>query len=381
MARSLFCKEKVALSALLLLLPIFIAQAQTGTDKITYSCRATRLETVIDVLSKQTGYDFIYSRSLVDVSKAVSINVKEKSLQEVLGQIERQANVTFKLKDRHIIVKGNAKPSVVTPETIVARHSVGSMELPRLKINDGPLLTSTNRSFRLRPIESEATILENRLDKRIGELQSLLGPNVPRSIPQYYISQMNFNNRHRNVYVAVGSYVNDKSAGIELQAGLPYAYAVFHPMWSATKGFNPSYGVGNSFNLTGNFTFNTIYMYSSYSKTETVYSLAAPREQAGPELRQAENERQHEIKFLVQYSFSKTLSVRVGPVLNYRSVQTQLSFVSPNMPETMTINHPYGSVGYQTSKFSSTTKTTRYTESWVGWDASVIYRINFYEHR
>jgi hypothetical protein len=390
MARSLFYKEKVALSTLLIFCSICVAQSQSRAqstsslrfDKISYSCHATRLETVIDFLSKQTGYDFIYSRSLVDISKPVSITAKEQSINEILSQLERQADVSFKLKDNHIVVKSNPKRATVPTQTNIARRSGNRVELPGMKLNDGPLLTSTNRMFSLRPIESETKILANQLDRRINEVQSLLGPNVPRTIPQYDISQINFNSRHRGWFAAAGAYAGDNSTGIELQAGLPYAYAVFDPKWSATKGFTPSFGVGNSFALTGNFSFNTIYMYSSYSKTETLTPFANPRGQAGPELHRKQDERQHQVKFLVQYSFSKTISVRVGPVLNYHTVQTQMSVVSTNAAyETMPIGHQYGSTTYQNSQFGPAPKISRISESWVGWDASVIYRINFYEHK
>ena len=386
MARSLFWKEKVALSILLLLF-VASALAQTSSSStITYTCRVTRLETVIDFLSKKTGYDFIYSRNLVDLSRPVSITVNNKPINDVLILIERQADVSFMLRDHHIIVKSNPRPAPVITQSTTARQLTRVEQPPSFKSNDSLLITSVSRHIPTKTFESQALLLESHLEKRINELQKLLGPNVPRNIPRYYVNRINFNNRYKSWYAAVGSYVGDGSAGLELQAGLPYLYAVFTPRWSAEHGFYGAYGVGNSFALTGNFSFNTVYMYSTRSKTESVYPLAT-RMQAGPEFRHVEAERQHQVKLLLQYALSKNISVRVGPVLNYRNTVNQTSIVSPAMSEsfmyrqlgTATTGSP--TFGYQNGPFISPSKTTRLFETWVGWDASIQYRINFFDRK
>src|SRR3954462_1803880 len=107
MARTIHWKEATVALNILFCFALLSASAQTQSSisNINYSCRAEKLESVIEHLSKTSGYDFIYSRDLVDISKAISLNVKNQSINEVLALIEKQVNVSFKLKDRHIIVK------------------------------------------------------------------------------------------------------------------------------------------------------------------------------------------------------------------------------------------------------------------------------------
>jgi hypothetical protein len=391
MARSLRWKEKVALNVLLpsaiFILTLInvsdvLAQRPIG---ITYTCSATRLEFVIEHLSKKTGYDFIYSRNLIDISRPVSLTVRNKSIIEVLSLIERQVNVSFKLQDRHIIVKNN--PHGVIAVSNPAERRTAKIETPSFKSTDSLLTSSLGRNISVVPRENHTEILRDHFDKRINELQALLGPGVPKNIPPFYINQINFNNRHMGWFGAIGTYVGDHGSGLELQAGLPYAYVVFHPKWSFTDGFNGAYGVGSSFNLAGNFSFNGIYMYSGKTTTETAHLMSPPNMPMGPEFRRYEVVRLHQIKMAVQYAFSKTLSIRVGPVLNYRNTARQFSVTTNSYSE---MNYSYRqavagdkyTIAYQTgNQVVSASPILRFSESWIGWDASLIYRINFFRSR
>jgi len=368
MARHLNWKATVVLNLLLCLSSIAFAQST-----ITYSCRAERLENVIDFLSKNTSYDFIYSRDLIDVSKKISLTVTEKSIHEVLGLIEKQTNVSFKLKDHHIIVKSVASPPV-------SKMIVPAPAPP--KGSGGPYITSLSRSVPAIPFESRTEAIEKDLDKRINEVQKLLGAGAGKSIPPFYINQINYNNRHRSWFASLGTYVSDDLSGLEIQAGLPFAYAVFQPHYSPRDGFHASYGIGNSLNLAGNFSFNTIYMFSGRNTTDISYPLSGPLVPDGPAVCTTQNIRQHQLKMTVQYSFSKNLAVRVGPVLNYRSTTTEVSIVPSSVPiEAYPVYGSYSVIGSQRTPSVMTFRTTRNFESWIGWDASIQYRINFFENK
>ena len=391
MARSIRWKVKVALNVLLsatifiLILINVTANAQSNVRGINYSCRAARLETVMNFLSKNSGYDFIYSRDLIDISRPVSLTVKDKSINEVLSLIEQQVNVSFKLQDRHIIVKSNPKPFIANSKIRIERQISTA---PSFKGADSLLITSVTRSIPLRPHVSHASLLKDHLDRRISELQALLGPGVPRNISPFYISQINFNNRHRSWFASAGTFVGDNSSGLELQAGLPYLYAVFHPRWTRDHGFTGAYGVGNSLNLTGNFSFNTIYMYSGRTTTESMFPFSPPTVQTGPEVRRTEILRLHQVKMAVQYAFSKTISVRAGPVLNYQSTTRRTTIFADNAyPETNFVYRQSGgyygtsTVVYQNGQMISSSTITRNFATWLGWEAALTYRINFFQRR
>lgn len=377
MARSLFWTERVALSALVVFLfSIHPAQSQSSrTASITYSCRSTNLESVIEFLSRTSGYHFIYSRDMVDITRPVSLDVSNKPIEDVLTLIEKQVNVSFKVQDRHIIVKA-------TPKTEPARPLV-TQSTPTLSSIEAPLLSSLSRNITL-PTFSNKNILESRIDRRIYELQAALGPNVPRNIPPMYINRINLNDRNNGWFASIGTVVNDYSAGIELQGGVRYLYGVVQPRWSFDRGFHGAYGVGNSFSLMRNFSFNTIYMFSGQKQSETIYPFS-PLAKLGPDFQVTETTRQHQVKFAVQYTLSRSVSVRLGPVLNYQATTTEMVSV------TTTNGYYEGSftyrqagtqtpdLVYQNGQF--VTQSVRYMESWIGWEGAVTYRINFSNRR
>src|ERR1700759_3168115 len=109
---------RVALASLFLL---WSAAAFAQSSQITYTCHATPLETVLTQIAKQSGYDFMYSRNFVDISKPVTLSVSNKSINDVLGMIETQASISFKLHDRHIIIKNNPKPVIVAAPKQIER--------------------------------------------------------------------------------------------------------------------------------------------------------------------------------------------------------------------------------------------------------------------
>ncbi|MEJ0030672.1 MAG: hypothetical protein WDO15_10035 [Bacteroidota bacterium] len=173
--------------------------------------------------------------------------------------------------------------------------------------------------------------------------------NVPHNIPKYYVNRINMNNRYNGWYASIGTYVSDNSSGLEFQGGLSYLYGVFNPRWAANHGFYGAYGLGNSMQLNGHFSINTMYIYSGYTDTQILHHYRT----GIPDVpdRQTEIKRNHQVKLALRYSFNENLSLRAGPVFNYQN----------------TINE------------SSHMPTFHFSQKWVGWDISLQYRVNFYK--
>jgi hypothetical protein len=246
------------------------------------------------------------------------------------------------------------------------------------------LLTSVARTFTAQPAVNNTTLLQTKLDRRINELQETLGPNVPRNIPAMYINRLNFNAKHKGWFVSAGTFTGDNGSGLEFQAGLRYLYAVLQPHWSHQRGFHAFYGIGNSFTLMRNFSFSTIYMYSGYSRSETVYPYRSPVSQFGPAFQLTQTDRHHQVKFALQYNITRNFSVRGGPVLNYKTYLTELVPVAsaPVYEGTYGYRQPASQqtdIIYQNGQFKSSTFRT--AESFLGWEAVVSYRINFFRRK
>lgn len=393
MARHLFWTERVALSALIVFLfsiePVLSQTADpanTAKPSITYTCRATRLESVIEFLSRTTGYHFIYSRNMVDITRPVSLNVVNRSIDDVLVIIAKQVDVNFKVQDRHIIIKSIPKTEAPVKPGVVAQPVARTITRTPLSVAGSPRLTSVVRTIPSTPASSNRIILESKLDRRIRELQARLGPNVPRDIPAMYINRINFNDRNHGWFASVGMAMNDLSNGFEIQGGVRYLYGVVQPRWSIDRGFYGFYGVGNSFTLQGNFSFNTIYMYSGNKQTETIFPFS-PIAKLGPEFQLTQTMRQHQVKFAVQYAFSPKVTARLGPVLNYRTTVTELMPAATPAAgyyyeSTIIFRQPGTGIPdiiYENGRFLP--QTIRNLETWIGWEGAVSYRLNFSHRR
>lgn len=59
---------------------------------------------VLDILEKQSDYQFFYNSSLVNVGRKVSIHVKNADLQSILKELFDESGVTYKIVDRDIIL-------------------------------------------------------------------------------------------------------------------------------------------------------------------------------------------------------------------------------------------------------------------------------------
>jgi TonB-linked SusC/RagA family outer membrane protein len=72
--------------------------------KVTINEKNIQLERLLNEIEKQTDYLFIYSKVNVDVSRKVSVNVTDKSVQEVLDQILDNSPVQYMVEGTHIIL-------------------------------------------------------------------------------------------------------------------------------------------------------------------------------------------------------------------------------------------------------------------------------------
>jgi TonB-linked SusC/RagA family outer membrane protein len=79
-----------------------------------------KLGEVFDAIEKQTDYHFFYNSAFVDVSRKVSIDVKNKELAAMLGQFLSGLNLSYKIVDKDIIITSKT----ATPDTKQARITV-----------------------------------------------------------------------------------------------------------------------------------------------------------------------------------------------------------------------------------------------------------------
>ncbi|HQB78329.1 MAG TPA: STN and carboxypeptidase regulatory-like domain-containing protein, partial [Tenuifilaceae bacterium] len=110
-----FCKQ--VLVALLLLLFID-AKAQNSVleSEITLNVSRVTLYEALNRITDLTGYFFIYDSKDVDSDKRVKVSAANKPLQEVLGLLLNDADLHFRVIDKHILIYREITVATIVPK-------------------------------------------------------------------------------------------------------------------------------------------------------------------------------------------------------------------------------------------------------------------------
>lgn len=82
----------------------FAGTANLQDVKVSIVRNNVRLEKVLNEIESQTDYLFFYNDKLVDVDRLVTLNVKNKPLQEVLSILFRNTDIRYTVEKSHIVL-------------------------------------------------------------------------------------------------------------------------------------------------------------------------------------------------------------------------------------------------------------------------------------
>ena len=89
----------------LLILSLTVSLAAFAQNKkLTINVSDAPITSVMDQIEKQSGYFFIYSKSVFDDSRTVSLKVKDASLQEVLNRMFTGTDISWKIEKKQIVL-------------------------------------------------------------------------------------------------------------------------------------------------------------------------------------------------------------------------------------------------------------------------------------
>ncbi len=99
---------------LLSVLQSFTISTFSQNSKLSINQENISVESVIQLIEDQTDYYFMYSGLVVDVKRTVDLNIKNKSVPEILDKVFKNTDVTYKINGRLIALNTVGKnPSVV----------------------------------------------------------------------------------------------------------------------------------------------------------------------------------------------------------------------------------------------------------------------------
>ena len=392
MVRCLSWREKVVGSVATGIILLCMAQhtgAQTitvahNTRNITVSSNGVYFHDLIHQLADVTGLHFIYSSNKIKTHARVYLTVHNKPVEEVLGLLGDQLNLVFKKQDRHVVIK---TIPAMQPSAVVLTGELKQKSIARINKGSRPLLTLPDSAILTASTKVSGTpapsFSSDYFKKHLRDLQVYFDTSMLKRLPAQYIRKINLNNNHSGLFISAGFVVNDYSVGTELQAGIRSAYAVYSSGWMSGGQHSNRYGVGSSLLLSRNFSLNPVYTFAAIREhiAESPWKVSA---------------KHHQLKLMVQYSLSKNVAVRLGPSFNYvaatytfqrpKHVFENVMIIRPDSPKgTYTniedgVGMPHQGVytGATVYRVQAAPHNYLAVRSWMGWEASISYKINFF---
>jgi len=113
------CIPKILLTMKLIVLFMTAFILQAGADvlaqKITLQEKNVPLGQIFNRISSQTGYDFLYTTSLLKNTKPVTINVRNMELREVLKKVFTGQPLDFIIEDQSVVVRQSPRSNLTVP--------------------------------------------------------------------------------------------------------------------------------------------------------------------------------------------------------------------------------------------------------------------------
>jgi len=160
------------LTALLLTAIILQVSATTLAQKVTLKEKNITVGQVFNKISTQTGYDFLYTTSLLKSAKPVTIDVQNVELNVVLKEIFANQPLDFSIGDKSVVVTPRTKPPLrtgmpvsIAPITITGKVIDSASGKPLsgatviIKGSGQGIRTAPNGFFILPNVDDNATII------------------------------------------------------------------------------------------------------------------------------------------------------------------------------------------------------------------------------
>lgn len=98
---------------LLCVLQSFAIDGLSQNQRLSINQKNISVENVMQMIEDQTDFNFMYSALTVDVKRTVDIEATDKSISEILDDIFKETDISYKIKGRLIALSKKGDPSLV----------------------------------------------------------------------------------------------------------------------------------------------------------------------------------------------------------------------------------------------------------------------------
>src|SRR5580704_6222885 len=103
------------LTVLILITIILHVSASSFAQKITLNEKNAPLEQVLQKIGNQSGYNFLYTKSMLETAKPVSIEVSNASLADVLDQIFKDQPLQYVIRTGAVVIQKKETAPIEKP--------------------------------------------------------------------------------------------------------------------------------------------------------------------------------------------------------------------------------------------------------------------------
>ncbi len=100
---------------LLATLSLLLATA-CSAQKVTLNVRNMRIDSVLTLLERQTGFSFTYVTEALAHTRPVTLHLKNKSIDQVLSDCLDKQGLLFRISGKHIVIYADEHPATTTTE-------------------------------------------------------------------------------------------------------------------------------------------------------------------------------------------------------------------------------------------------------------------------
>lgn len=119
------------LTCMLLLMAIVQVNASSYAQKVTIVAKNAQLEDLIMEIQKQSGYDFVYSASLLKNAKPITVSLKGANINTVLDKCVAGQSFTYVINQKTVTIIAAEKPKPIQVKEVVINGKItDEMNLP-----------------------------------------------------------------------------------------------------------------------------------------------------------------------------------------------------------------------------------------------------------
>ena len=108
---------------LLSVISVFAGKTYSQTKLVNLNAENSAIKEVLQNIEEQSEFVFMYSEKLIDVNRKVTVSIENKKIDEVLDDLFAGTDVSYKIKDRFILL---ATPEITGDDLIVQQQKTVS---------------------------------------------------------------------------------------------------------------------------------------------------------------------------------------------------------------------------------------------------------------